>query len=112
MTALLVYGLSALWSIGCIGGIILLIWYMINQTEYGIAFALFFLGLPFAVLLAILPWAAIADFKSEDLAVLKKNAWACTATRTETTMMPVTTGKTTVMVPTTTTVCIQYSRTH
>jgi hypothetical protein len=67
------------------------------------------LGLPMGAVMAVLPWGFIQDSQSPDLAVLKKGQWACTATRLETTLMPISTGKSTILVPTTHSVCIAYS---
>lgn len=108
----LIYGLSALWSLGCIGLSVWSIVWTLRENEWVMAAVAGFIGLPIAALLAIMPWAFIAQTQSPNLAVLKKNEWVCTETRTETTMMPVATGRTTTIVPTIHSVCIVYARTN
>jgi hypothetical protein len=103
--------LGVMWSIGWVA---LAIWaaaFLIAEGEWvpGILAAL--IGFPIAIFVALLPWAIAQDIASPDLATLKKGEWACSATRTETTMMPITSGKTTTMVPTTRSVCTAYVRT-
>ena len=107
----LVYTLLGMWSVGCIGGA--LYWAISNiLTPYdrAVGFMVLFTGLPIAAFMGLLPWAVLADMQSPDLATLKKGEWTCSQTRIVNGMMPVVSGKTTTMVPTTSTECIQYSR--
>lgn len=65
---------------------------------------------PLVGFIAAAPWLIWSDAESPDLVTLKKHEWVCVARHSETTMMPIATGKTTTMVPQTTEVCDQYSR--
>ncbi|MEO0828843.1 MAG: hypothetical protein AAFY03_00080 [Pseudomonadota bacterium] len=108
----IVYVLSAMWSIGWVGfpifgGIALLK----DEFDRGMGFAVLLIGTPLGAVFAVLPWEGIAAQSSPDLATLKKGEWACTQTKIVNSMMPVSNGKTTTMVPTTSSVCVQYSRT-
>lgn len=69
-----------------------------------------FVGGPLFFVMAALPWAFWSEQSSPDLVTLKKDAWACVASHTETTMVPISTGKTTTMVPQMHSVCDQYGR--
>jgi len=106
----IIYGLSALWAAGCVIAPLVGTYYLWQDDGRWMAALFFAIGLPVGAVLAVLPWWAIAGTKSPDLATLKKGQWACTASRLETTMMPVSTGKTTMLVPTTYSVCVTYSK--
>jgi len=104
------YGLMIMWSVGCIGGCLLIAVGGFSDGDLGLGFAVTLLGLPIAVLLGLLPWAIAEDMASPDLVTLKKADWVCSTSHNVTSMTPVSTGKTTIMVPTTQSVCDTYSR--
>lgn len=107
---ILVYILSAAWSLGCIAAVIAIVAYLWGDETPIMAGVVGLIGLPFAAVLALLPWAAIDDMQSPDLVTLKKGDWACSAQHTETGSTVMSTGKTTMVLPTSHSVCDQYSR--
>ena len=111
MLAVVVF-LCVMWAVGILTGAIILLKSGVEDfTRLGAA-VMGCIGIPIAVLIAAMPMVYVMDQQSPDLAVLKKNEWMCSETRTETIMMPVVSGNTTTMVPSVQSVCIQYSRTN
>lgn len=104
--------LATMWAAGCILVASAIAWSLYDNGDWGMFAVTCLLGLPVAFMLAGVPWYFIWDSQSPVLVELHKGEWACTASRTQNSVMPITTGKVTTMVPTVTSVCIQYSRTH
>ena len=106
-----VYLLCVLWSLGCFG---LPLWAGFSMVrdpwDRGMGIAILLLGWPIGCFIAVLPWAFIAQERSPDLATLKKNEWACSASHTQITTTYVMVGK--VMTPMVQShqVCDQYNR--
>lgn len=100
--------LMVMWSAGCVGLTVYLVWFLFDEGDNGMAVAALLLGLPFAVVIAALPWGVMADIRSPDLVTLKKGDWGCTTSHSETSMILA--GK--VLVPTTRRVCDGYGRTR
>ena len=88
------------------------LWVISVGWEEGLLFGLLgtFVVAPLVALFAAAPWFIWADEQSPNLTTLKKGQWACVASHSETVMMPISTGKTTTLVPQSTIVCDQYSR--
>ena len=106
------FGLAALWAIGIVAGTVLFLNYMRADSGPVVAGVLTAIGLPTALVIAAMPALFIMSENSPTLAVLKKNEWVCSETRTENFMMPVVSGSSTTMVPSTRSVCVVYTRTH
>lgn len=102
--------LAVLWSVGCFSLPLWAVWSMWDEDEKGMAAATLLIGLPIGCLIAVLPWAFIAEQRSPDLATLKKNEWFCSSSHTVVTTTMVMSGK--VMIPVTQShqVCDQYQR--
>lgn len=71
---------------------------------------LFFVVGPLVLLLAGLPWAIIEDASRPVLDTLHKGDWSCASSRNSTTVVPISSGKTTTIDPITSSVCEQYVR--
>lgn len=105
----LFYFLAAAWSLTIIGAWLYATAEMWDES-IGIGVIFTFVVGPLAFLMACLPWAIMQDETSPDLVTLKKGEWACVSQHSETTMVPISTGKTTTLVPQTNSVCDQYGR--
>lgn len=101
--------LGGIWSLGCALGVLALLKFYFEEGDIAaIAFGL--VGAVTGVILGLIPWAIYEDATSPDLTTLKKGEWVCTETRVVNSMMAVSTGKTTTVVPTTRSECINYGR--
>lgn len=104
--------LSIFWAIGTLACMIALVKHLYEDSGNTASVIGFCVLFPLSAVIAALPFALILESRSPNLAVLKKNEWACTSTRTETFLMPVVSGNNTTMVPSVRSVCIRYSRTN
>jgi hypothetical protein len=99
-----------MWSIGCTIGLIGVIWITIDDRDYGLTALALFLGGPVAIIIGALPWMFLEDASSPNLATLKKGEWVCTNSHTVVTGVPISTGKTTTIMPQSHKVCDSYTR--
>lgn len=105
---IILYILAVLWSIGCVGITLAVIYWLWRDREIGVAIAVLLIGLPLMSIMAILPWALIAKQNSPVLATLHKNEWTCSASHEETRLVMI--GK--ILMPQKHEVCDTYTRSN
>lgn len=83
----------------------------IRSRDWALATIIAILGVLIVGLLAMLAWV-IYDmaFVEHKTFGLRTDQWSCTDRRTQTTLMPMRSGNTTIMLPQTTTFCVEYSK--
>lgn len=106
MIEILAYVICGMWAVGCI-----IVWWIFIQDSGEVPRSVVvFIGLPITLAFGILPLIGVRDYYSPILVELPKAEWACSASVVEDTTTVIATGKTSVVVPTTESVCTQYNR--
>lgn len=104
------YILAGAWSAGCIAGVIHFFVTTFDEDGFFTWIIELVVGAPLAILIAAIPWFALTEATSPILATLKKGEWVCRSSHSDSTLVPMVTGNTTILMPISERKCDEYVR--